>query len=324
MAPVADMRSLAVQPTAVFPVSMRPRYDTSISTCRQSAPSNVSIRSSHVLEHLAYVDADRLPKPCLDSAKWLDLHTTCLATMSTAECKEFKLVRANDRLVMPGRLGVKGSMNGNFSHVAGLNGTPKNSWSCPTSTSGHICLILVDCVRMNISHQTVFLDAARFQPQNSNGFDHLWPLMESLSGKISGVTVNDEEALFWKYLLPTFAERCGLWEHKRTCEYQIEGRMPPPQQQKNLSFAAAALAKSQRPSSRPRLGSKPSPNMPSASLFQSSSPHRSAKTTWALSRPALARLHLTAPLPLPPKSTSWSQRPDVSNAGLPRLKAVNP
>lgn len=225
-APVADMRSLALQPTAVFLVSMRHRYDTSISTCKHPAPCNVSIKSSPVLEHLAYVDADRLPKPRLNSAKWLALHTTCLAIISTVECKEFQLVRANDRLVVPGRLGVKESMNGNFSHVAGLDGPPKNSWFCPSSTSGHICLILVDCVRMDLSHQTVNLDAALFQRQNSNGFDYLWPLMESLSGKISGVTVNDEEALFWKHLLPTFAERCRLWEHKYTCEYQIAGRMP--------------------------------------------------------------------------------------------------
>lgn len=87
-------------------------------------------------------------------------------------------------------------------------------------------MILVDCVRMDLSHQTVFLDAALLQPQTSNGSAYLAPLMSSLASKLVCVNINDHETEFWKHLLPAFAERCRQWKHKDTCEYQSAGCMP--------------------------------------------------------------------------------------------------
>jgi hypothetical protein len=87
-------------------------------------------------------------------------------------------------------------------------------------------MILVDCIRMDLSHQTVFLDAALLQPQASNGSAYLAPFMSSLASKLVCVNINDHETEFWKHLLPTFTERCRQWKHKDTCEYQIAGCMP--------------------------------------------------------------------------------------------------
>jgi len=69
------------------------------------------------LEHLTYVDADSLPTPRLGSAKWLTIHTPYVTTMSGSEHKEYEKVRADDRLVMPGRLGVKESLHNMHMHI---------------------------------------------------------------------------------------------------------------------------------------------------------------------------------------------------------------
>lgn len=192
----------------------------------QGATADILSKRLTALEHLTYVDADRLPTLRPGSARWLTIHTPCVATMSSSELKEYEKVRADDRLVMPGRLGVKETLHSMHAHIAGLHGLAKSDWFCLMSSSGVVCIILVDCIRMDLSHQTVFLDAALLQPQATSGIAYLGPLMSSLAHKLVCININDNEAEFWKYLLPTFAERCRRWKHKDTCEYRVAGRVP--------------------------------------------------------------------------------------------------
>lgn len=116
-APVADMQSLTVQPAAVFPVSVLQGCDNPTSMDSQRARADILIRGLPALEHLAYVDADRLPTPRLGSSRWLTMHTPYAATMSGSEYKDYKKVRADDGLVMPGRLGVKETLHNMHMHV---------------------------------------------------------------------------------------------------------------------------------------------------------------------------------------------------------------
>ncbi|KAL8917654.1 MAG: hypothetical protein Q9208_007835 [Pyrenodesmia sp. 3 TL-2023] len=38
--------------------------------------------------------------------------------------------------------------------------------------------------------------------------------------------LNNEATILWKRLLPALAERCRTWQHKDTCEYRKEGKIP--------------------------------------------------------------------------------------------------
>ncbi|XPT04655.1 hypothetical protein M3J09_013731 [Ascochyta lentis] len=204
-APIADLQSLAAQPNAIFPMNV----------C-EGATS---------LDHLAYVDPDTLPKLRLDKASWLIAHTCCPATMSGSEYQEYEKARVDSNLPMPGRLGVKESLHCVYMHMTGQRGLQKTNSFCLTSPSGVVSIIVVDCIRMDLSHQTVFLDAALLPPQADSGSAYLTQLATALP-RLACINVNDDETSVWKHLLPAFAERCRQWTHKDTCEYQVTGCVP--------------------------------------------------------------------------------------------------
>lgn len=179
-----------------------------------------------LLEHLPYVAPDVLPIHSLDSAGWLTIQTPYRATMSASECKRYERIKADRKLTMPGRLGVKETLHSISVHMLGLCGVSKSNLFCLTSPTGIVCVMLVDSIRMDLSHQTVFLDAALLSPRSDDTCTYPAPMVASLSAKLVRIVVTEDEAMFWKHLLPAFAERCGSWTHKTTCEYQAEGRFP--------------------------------------------------------------------------------------------------
>lgn len=102
--PVAGLQVLAARPDAVFPIYMNRGYCALISFTNFRAESDLFNRTTPSLDHLPYVVPDSLPKLRVDTASWLAMHTTYLATMSGSEYKEYDKVRANKTLTMPGRL----------------------------------------------------------------------------------------------------------------------------------------------------------------------------------------------------------------------------
>jgi hypothetical protein len=86
-------------------------------------------------------------------------------------------------------------------------------------------LILVSSLGFDMSNHTVVVDAA------------VWPLALALIGPIgkfssisadgiAAINVDEDELKFWKEILPAFVERSRDWEHKPSCEYQMENRFP--------------------------------------------------------------------------------------------------
>jgi hypothetical protein len=179
ISPVADMPFLAACPDNVFPLGMH-GYE-SCSSSRDKTYTNVCDRQAPLLEHLAYVVPDTLPMLRIDTASWLATLTPYHATMSASEYKQYEKIRADSKLTMPGHLGVKESLHSMFMYTGGLCGLAKSTWFCLKSPAGVVCIMLVDSIRMDLSHQTVFLDAALFPPQANGGCAYLTPLMASLS-----------------------------------------------------------------------------------------------------------------------------------------------
>ena len=162
----------------------------------------------------------------LDTADWLEWHTTYPVTMSASEYKQYENIGADSKLTMPGRLSIKDNLHSFFMYTCGLRDYAKSKCFHLDLPASMVCTILVDSVRMDLSHQTVFLDAALLTPQASGGCDYLKPFIRSLRGHSMRCLVDEDEAVFWRHLLPAFAERCRSWDHKSTCEYRLEGRLP--------------------------------------------------------------------------------------------------
>jgi hypothetical protein len=111
-------------------------------------------------------------------------------------------------------------------HTGGLRGLAKSTWFSLKSPAGVVCIVLVDSVRMDLSHQTVFLDAGLLLPQVNGGCAYLEPLLDSLSGKPVQISVNEDQSVFWRHLLPTFAGSCRSWDHKDTWPISTEHGKP--------------------------------------------------------------------------------------------------
>jgi hypothetical protein len=146
--------------------------------------------------------------------------------MSAGELQAYNKLRANETLTMPGRLGVKESLQSIYAHLVGAdNQVQAKAFQFCTPTS-YFGLLFVDSVRMDISNQSILADAA-FIPCHIGV--EMVPLVAVLGARrdnIVCIKMKEDEITFWKHILPGFAERCRQWQHKSTCEYKIAGCIP--------------------------------------------------------------------------------------------------
>ncbi|KAF1846230.1 uncharacterized protein K460DRAFT_386537 [Cucurbitaria berberidis CBS 394.84] len=214
-APVAQPSLLASRPDSVFSIQMTPS-------------------SKPLLDHLHYVLPDVLPK--MNNAK-ANINTDSLsalvstrATMSATEHAAFKKAISTTDLHKGGRLGMKETIVSMFIMALGLQKQEKTSVFGLKGSHGDFATIFVDAVRIDVSNQTIILDAAcvALHDEISDKFSTTLSDIMSDVDNVRGVfiTPDAKEVPFWKHLLPTFAERCRQWKHKSTCEYKPEGRIP--------------------------------------------------------------------------------------------------
>ncbi|KAF2124344.1 hypothetical protein P153DRAFT_400973 [Dothidotthia symphoricarpi CBS 119687] len=209
-APVAEPERLALRADSMFPVKTDHGLQLS-------------------LEHLHYVHPDVLPKVYIgrsnSDAHWVAMLTSLPAIMSETERAEFERATTSDITVNTGRVGLKKSISAMHREVFGIQSMAKAVIFGLRDSSRDFATLYVDAVRLDVSNQTIFMDAALVQ----HG-DHLGPEFSRANadtGDITDVTLQTDinEAAFWKHLLPAFAERCRTWKHKPTCEYR-GGKMP--------------------------------------------------------------------------------------------------
>ncbi|KAF1944977.1 hypothetical protein EJ02DRAFT_509908 [Clathrospora elynae] len=211
-APIAEPAEMAKRPDLVFPM-------------QKDARSSVI-----ALQQLHYVRADVLPKLHMgtnnSNANWLSSHISPRTTMSGAENREYTTLTANKSLNMPGRLGIKNSIQNIYAHLFGIAGQAQLrifEFSTPTTIFG---VLYAESVRMDVSNQTVFIDAAFIPFHSGPEMKRVGALLGTRSEGVVGIKMKDDEVAFWKYILPAFAERCRQWLHKPACEYKTTERIP--------------------------------------------------------------------------------------------------
>ena len=145
--------------------------------------------------------------------------------MSGGELRAYKKFNADESSTMPGRLGVKETLQSIYAHLVGQGGEQAKIFQFCTPTS-YFGILYVDSVRMDVSNQSLLADAAFIPCYASADMAPLVVLLQARRDKIICIKMKEDEIVFWKHILPGFAERCRQWQHKPTCEYKVAGCIP--------------------------------------------------------------------------------------------------
>jgi hypothetical protein len=131
-----------------------------------------------------------------------------------------------------GRLNFKESLFTMFMLASGLQGGQTGLFSVTHPGHGGIhMLFFVSALRLDGANSSVVLDAAvlpftaAMLAGGENELTAFLLLLRSL--ECCNLTVNDDELVVWKKVLPALAERCRNWSHDCNCEYAQEGAGVP-------------------------------------------------------------------------------------------------
>lgn len=182
------------------------------------------------LENLHYIYPDVLPRlNCGQSSSkldWLGAVTSPMTTMAEEEYKLYDAMLAAKDAAIPGRLGIKETVQSIYAHIFGLSGHAKGNVFWFTHGISSFAVVFVDSVRMDISNQSVILDAALVPRYSGSEMQSVRDKVNAHAGTSIQIQMQDAEIEFWKHLLPTFAERCRQWQHKACCEYAANAWVP--------------------------------------------------------------------------------------------------
>ncbi|KAK1764035.1 hypothetical protein QBC33DRAFT_596390 [Phialemonium atrogriseum] len=158
--------------------------------------------------------------------KWLDQHVPFMYS------KREQALRMDPSLPsLEGertRANFKASLLTLFRDFAGLPGAHKaHTFGINNFAGGGIqMLVFVSGLRLDLANRTLVLDAAVLpidRERTPQIDEHLPAPPDPGLGMIS---VDDAEPRLWKNVLPAWVERCRTWEHRPSCEYAVQGRVP--------------------------------------------------------------------------------------------------
>lgn len=181
--------------------------------------------SSHVWGETDSVhQIDMRTLPVLDrnrhsQLRWLSPHLAGMLSGRERRVREQSMSAAS--ISRPdARVSFKDSLFSLFMHFTGLQGRKSHIFGLDNPTGGGIhILIFVSSMRLDLGSQTVVLDTG------------VLPLTRSLVPRIARflsavmergfcrIKVDGEELKLWRQTLPSFAERCRVWDHHSACDH---------------------------------------------------------------------------------------------------------
>lgn len=222
IAPVANPETAQALNDWIFPTALA--VSSSTGSPRQSIPATLNI--SHLnLDKLPIIDAS-------DKERLSFLTTLASWTFSIRERKlRDQTVGSNQGGLAPSaRLNFKESLFTMFMLASGLQGGQTGLFAINHPTKGGIhMLIFVSAIRLDGASGSIALDAAvipfTVDLIKSGQLESFLLILRTL--ECCTVTVDDEELLLWKKVLPALVERCRNWTHTTGCEYSQPGATVP-------------------------------------------------------------------------------------------------
>ena len=172
---------------------------------------------------------DRLP--ILNTSKkeefgWLTPHTSLMMSSRERHLRDqfmaFSTTNHKDA-----RVDLKDSLFSMFMHFSGVQGQQARVFGINNPDDGgfHI-LIFVSGLKLDLANRTVVLDAA-ILPLHNSLLRKIKPFLVKVTEiGLCNIKVNNEELKLWKQILPAWVERCRQWQHRSTCKYLTENKIP--------------------------------------------------------------------------------------------------
>lgn len=115
-----------------------------------------------------------------------------------------------------------------FMHYTGIQGQKSDYFGLSKEHSGIHTIVMPSALRLDLVNRSVVLDAAIIpltleflSDQKFKAF-----LEHGVHSGIITIKVSHEELRCWKTLFPALVERCRVWQHRPSCEYQKRQAIP--------------------------------------------------------------------------------------------------
>lgn len=211
VAPLADPAVSSTLDDFIFP-----------STLFKATVASRNVPAIPVTLNVPHVNLDGLPIIDVSDKQRLDFLTTLASwTFSVREYKLRDLVDTSG-LAASARLNFKESLFTMFMLSSGLQGGQTGLFAINHPERGGIhMLIFISSLRLDGANASVVLDGAvipfTVEIIKSGKLDSFLLILRTL--ECCTITVNDEELVLWKKILPSLVERCRTWTHRPECEY---------------------------------------------------------------------------------------------------------
>lgn len=172
--------------------------------------------------NIPHVNLDNLPVLDVSDKKRLGFLTTLTSWMFSARERKLRDQADDSGLAMSARMNFKESLFTMFMLASGLQGGQTGLFAINHPDKGGIHMLLfVSAIRLDGANASVALDAAviPFTVDIIKGgrLEAFLLILREL--ECCTITVDDEELVLWKKVLPALSERCRNWTHASECEY---------------------------------------------------------------------------------------------------------
>lgn len=218
-APMAEPASSQTLDDFIFP-----------STLAKIGSSSSDIQTIPVPLNIPHVNLDNLPVLDISDKKRLGFLTTLTSRMFSARERKLRDQADDTGLAPSARMNFKESLFTMFMLASGLQGGQTGLFAIHHPEKGGIHMLLfVSAIRLDGANTSVALDAAviPFTVDIIRGgrLEAFLLILREL--ECCTITVDDEELVLWKKVLPALAERCRNWTHGAGCEYARPGASVP-------------------------------------------------------------------------------------------------
>lgn len=172
--------------------------------------------------NIPHVNLDNLPVLDVANIRHPKFLTTLTSWTFSARERKVRDQANSSGLAASARMNFKESIFTMFMLASGLQGGQTGLFAIHHPEKGGIHMLLfVSAIRMHGANATVALDAAviPFTADIIKGGKLEAFLLILRELECCTITVNDEELVLWKKVLPALAERCRNWSHTPECEY---------------------------------------------------------------------------------------------------------
>lgn len=181
--------------------------------------------------NIPHMNLDSLPILDATDKKHLSFLTTLASwTFSARERKLRDEINKSAGLATSARMNFKESLFTMFMLASGLQGGQTGLFAINHPQKGGIhMLVFISALRLDGANASVVLDAAviPFTVETIKGgqLDAFLLILRTL--ECCTITVDDDELVLWKEVLPALVERCRNWSHTSECKYAQPGASVP-------------------------------------------------------------------------------------------------